>query len=170
MVEIRTERPDDFAGIREVHVGAFGGDAAANLVELLRNRQKAPISLVAALQHRVIGHIMFSPVSISGAPEGFRGIGLAPLAVLPEFQNRGIGSQLARAGLEACRKSHYDVVVVLGHTTYYPRFGFLRAKDHGLDNEYDALEAFMVIELKEGALRGVSGLVRYAAEFRETGC
>ena len=170
MVEIRNERPDDHAGIREVIVRAFGDNEAANLVELLRNRNKAPISLVALSGLSVVGHIMFSPVTIAKAAEDFRGIGLAPLAVLPEFQNRGIGSKLIQAGLEQCREKGYDAVVVLGHTTYYPRFGFSRAKDFGLDNEYNADAAFMVLELQAGSLRGVEGLVHYAPEFREAGC
>jgi putative acetyltransferase len=89
---------------------------------------------------------------------------------LPEFQNRGIGSQLTQAGLDACRKAGYDVVVVLGHPSYYPRFGFSKAKDYGLDNEYNAQDAFMVMELKPGVLRGLAGLVQYAPEFREAGC
>jgi putative acetyltransferase len=170
MVEIRKEEPDDQAAIREVHLQAFGNDEAANLVDLLRNRKKAPISLVAISDQRVVGHVMFSPISISEAPEGFRGIGLAPLAVLPEFQNRGVGSQLTQAGLEWCRQGSYDAVVVLGHTNYYPRFGFSRGKDYGLDNEYGAGDAFMAMELKPGALHGIRGLVQYAPEFRETGC
>ena len=167
MTEIRAEQPNDRAAIREVHVCAFGGDEEANLVELLRNRKKAVISLVAVSQQRVVGHILFSPISISNAPEDFRAVGLAPLAVLPEFQNHGIGSQLTHAGLEACRQRDYDAVVVLGHPGYYPRFGFSRAKDHGLDNEYDALDAFLVMELKPRSLQRVSGLVQYAPEFRE---
>jgi putative acetyltransferase len=170
MVEIRKEEPDDRVAIREVNVQAFGNDEAANLVDLLRNRKKALISLVAISDQRVVGHIMFSPISISEAPEDFRGIGLAPLAVLPEFQNRGVGSQLTQAGLKWCRQGSYDAVVVLGHTSYYPRFGFARAKDYGLDNEYGAGDAFMVMELKPGALHGVHGLVQYAPEFREAGC
>ena len=59
---------------------------------------------------------------------------------------------------------------MLGHTKYYPRFGFSRAKDYGLDNEYDALDSFMVLELKEGVLQTISGLVKYAPEFADTGC
>jgi putative acetyltransferase len=167
MIEIRAEQTDDCAAIREVHVRAFGGDEEGSLVDLLRNRKKAVISLVAVWQERVVGHILFSPISISNAPEDFRAVGLAPLAVLPDFQNHGIGSQLTRAGLEACRQRDYDAVVVLGHPGYYPRFGFSRAKDYGLDNEYDATDAFMVMELKPGALKRVSGLVQYAPEFRE---
>jgi putative acetyltransferase len=167
MSKIRTEQPGDRTAIREVHVRAFGGEEEANLVDLLRNRKKAVISLVAVLQQRVVGHILFSPISISNAPEDFRAVGLAPLAVLPEFQKLGIGSQLTHAGVQVCRQRDYDAVVVLGHPGYYPRFGFSRAKDYGLDNEYDALDAFMVMELKPGALQRVSGLVRYVPEFRE---
>src|SRR4029077_14492876 len=103
-------------------------------------------------------------------PENFRGIGLGPMSVLPEFQNKGIGSRLVREGLEACKRDGYDAVVVLGHTKFYPRFGFSRAKDYGLDNEYNATDAFMVMELQVGVLGKISGLVKYAPEFREAGC
>lgn len=169
-IEIRSEKPDDQQGIHEVHVRAFGGHDEARLVDLLRERQKASISLVAVSDHHVVGHIVFSPISISGAPKTFRGVGLAPLAVVPEFQNQGIGSRLTRAGLDACRRGNYDAVVVLGHVNYYPRFGFSRAKNYRLDNEYAADDAFMVVELKAGALQCIEGLVQYAPEFRETGC
>jgi putative acetyltransferase len=88
------------------------------------------------------------------------------LAVPPEFQRRGVGTQLSHAGIEARRQLDYDAVVVLGHPSYYPRFGFSRAKDRGLDNAYNALDAFMVMELKPAALLGIEGLVQYAPEFR----
>jgi putative acetyltransferase len=88
---------------------------------------------------------------------------------LPEFQNTGIGSRLVRDGLDACKRREYDAVVVLGHTHYYPRFGFTRAKDYGLDNEYQALDAFMVLELNQGALKTIRGLVKYAPEFGDVG-
>ena len=125
------------------------------------------ISLVAVYQKSVVGHILFSPVAVAEAPENLRAVGLAPMAVLPEFQKRGIGSKLVRAGLEACRQAGCDVVVVLGHAKYYPRFGFLKARDYGLDNEYNARDSFMVLELRKGALQEVRGLVKYSSEFRE---
>ena len=170
MIEIRNETPTDYDAIREVNERAFGGTAEAQLVDLLRAAKMAAVSLVALNQGHVVGHIMFSPVTITQTPENFRGVGLAPMSVLPEFQNQGIGSKLVRNGLEACKQKGYDAVVVLGHTKYYPRFGFSRAKDHGLDNEYNELESFMVLELKQGALRMISGLVKYAPEFIEAGC
>jgi putative acetyltransferase len=88
---------------------------------------------------------------------------------LPEFQNRGIGSNLICEGLEECRKAGYDIVVVLGEPRFYARFGFSRASDYGLGNEYDANEHFMALELREGALAKVSGTVRYQPEFNEVG-
>ena len=168
--EIRKEFSGDYETIRDVHIRAFGGDSEANLVELLRDRKKALIALVALIDDRVVGHIMFSPVAVAEAPENFRGIGLAPVSVLPQFQNQGIGSKLVHAGLVECRQDSYDAVFVLGHTKYYPRFGFRRAKDFGLDNEYKAENAFMVMELKPEVLGNINGLVKYAPEFRETGC
>jgi len=170
MIEIRVERPDDVSAVRHVNELAFGGSAEARLVDELRAANKAVISLVAQHGDRVVGHILFSPVTVTNAPESFRGAGLAPMSVLPEFKNQGIGARLVRDGLAACRDAGYDVVVVLGHVGYYPRFGFAKAKDYGLDNEYGAEDAFMALELRDGALKRISGLVRFAPEFQEAGC
>jgi putative acetyltransferase len=137
---------------------------------MLRDAGKARASLVALAAGQIVGHVLFSPISIAVAPEKFRGVGLAPVAVLPAFQGMGIGSQLIRQGLDECRRAGYDAVVVLGHRNYYPRFGFLIAASFQLDNEYDAGAAFMAMELRSGALTGVSGLVKYAPEFQAVGC
>ena len=170
MVAIRSDTPADHPAIRALHERAFGGPAEGRLVDMLRAANKAWVSLVALQQNRVIGHILFSPVTVAQAPKNLCAVGLAPMSVLPEFQNRGIGSRLVREGLEACQRKGYDLVVVLGHPKYYPRFGFLKAKDYGLDNEYDALDSFMVLELQKGVLQGIHGLVKYAPEFRDAEC
>jgi putative acetyltransferase len=112
---------------------------------------------------------MFSPVTIAPEQAGFNGIGLAPVAVLPEFQKKGIGSHLICEGLERCRDAGYQIVVVLGDHTFYERFGFSRAGDYGLGNEYGVDEDFMAIELSEGALAQVTGTVKYQPEFGKTG-
>jgi putative acetyltransferase len=169
-IEIRQETPEDSGAIRDVVRSAFPSDVEARLVDLLRARGKASISLVASHGNRIVGHALFSPITIVTCPDGFRGLGLAPVAVQPEFQNQGIGSNLIREGLAQCREGSYDVVVVLGHPRYYTRFGFMTASSYGLENEYGAVDAFMVLALKEDALGNVKGLVRYAPEFRETGC
>jgi putative acetyltransferase len=169
VIEIRREASEDAAAIRHLLEQAFPEPDEANLVELLREADKAPVSLVATYEGQVVGHIMFSPVRIDPAQPGSSSIGLAPVAVLPEFQNRGIGSNLIREGLEECRKAGYDIVVVLGEPRFYARFGFSRASDHGLGNEYGADEHFMALELRDGALAKVSGTVRYQPEFNEVG-
>lgn len=170
MIEIRAERRGEYQEIRQVIVAAFGSDTEADLVELLRHRNKAPVALVAVNDNKIVGHIMFSPVTITLAPKAFRAVGLAPLSVLPAFQRQGIGSMLAREGLKKCAAAGFEMVVVLGSHHYYSRFGFSRASLYGLGNEYDADEHFMVMELKNGALDKVSGTVRYSPEFKECGC
>lgn len=152
--------------MRTAHQQAFGQPLEAQIVDDLRASARPLISLVAEVEGRVVGHILFSPVTIEPSPEGLRGLGLAPLAVLPEFQRLGVGSHLVRAGLEACRSLAVDFVVVLGHPDYYPRFGFVPARSCGLGCEYPVPdEVFLVLELRPGSLAGVSGLVRYRPEF-----
>jgi len=167
---VRPAWPDDSAAIREVHIAAFGGPVEAKLVSLITEREKAVISFVAVTDSRVVAHILFSLVTVANAPPVFKALGLGPVAVLPVYQKQGIGFKLIQAGLEKCRQARYDAVVVLGDPAYYSRFGFQRAADFGLDNEYGALEEFMVLTLHDRALMGVSGMVKYAPEFNEVGC
>ena len=177
VIEIREECEEDFQEVRQVIVVAGGKnpgdeDAAADLVELLRERNKALISLVAVSSNKVVGHIMFSPVTVAVAPKDLFAVALAPLMVRPEYQRQGIGSMLAREGLNECTKAGYDMVVVLGHSEYYPRFGFTQASDYGLgrDSRISADPNYMVLGLKNGVLDEVSGVVQFAPEFKETGC
>ena len=123
------------------------------------------MSLVAEVGATVAGHVLFSPVSVESSRALALGVGLAPLAVRPEFQRRGIGARLVEAGLSACRRAGFGFVVVLGAPRYYRRFGFRRALADGLRNEYGVDEEFMVLALDPGALAGVSGVVTYATEF-----
>ncbi len=168
-MEIRTERPEDSAAIQEVHLKAFGGPTEAKLVRLICERKRALISLVALNDGKVGGHILFSPVTITTCPDTFNAVGLAPVAVLPEFQRKGIGSQLIREGLERCKENGYDAVVLLGYPSYYSRFGFSRAADYRLQNEYRAYDEFMVLPLRNGALDRVNGMVKYLPEFEVIG-
>jgi putative acetyltransferase len=163
---IRAESPGDVAAIRAVNERAFGGAGEANAIEQLRARGQATISLIAQVEGQVVGHIFFSPVTLEMAHGALAGLGLAPLAVLPEFQRRGLGSQLARAGLKACRELGGEFVVVLGHSGYYPRFGFVRASAFGLRCEWEVPDpAFMALELMPGALANRAGVVKYQPEW-----
>jgi putative acetyltransferase len=160
-VVVRPEEACDRAAVRAVHAAAFPTDAEAQLVEALRAAGRLSVSLVAADGGRVVGHVAFSPVSVGGVADG---LGLAPLAVVPDRQRQGVGGLLVRDGLAAAARSGAGYVVVLGHPGYYARFGFRRASDFGLGNEYGAVEAFMALELRPGGLRA-GGLVRYGPEF-----
>jgi putative acetyltransferase len=167
MTSVRAEQPGDADGIRETNEQAFGSPLEAQLVDALRAaaRSEGDVSLVATIDGRVVGHILFTPITIE-PPVDRRIAGLAPMAVRPEHQRSGIGSQLIRAGLDECRGAGYRAVVVLGHPEYYPRFGFVPAHTFGLTCEFPSPpEAFMVIALENGALNGVRGLVRYRPEF-----
>ncbi len=150
-----------------MHLAAFGGPVETKLVQLITERKKALVSLVAVNDDRVVGHILFSAVTMAEAPDGFRAVGLAPVAVLPDFQRQGIGAKLIRQGLERARQARYDAVVLIGDPAYYSRFGFRRGADFGLDNEYGVRDEFMVLPLRDGALANVSGMVKYLPEFRE---
>jgi putative acetyltransferase len=166
-VQIRPEQPADIAGVRAVNQAAFPTSAEADLVDALREQAAPIVSLVADDDDAIVGHILFSPVSLLGHPE-LTIMGLAPMAVLPERQRRGVGSALVRTGLERCTQLGCQAVIVLGHPTYYPRFGFQPASRFGIGSEYDVRdEVFMALELEPGILRGKSGTIRYHTAFAE---
>jgi putative acetyltransferase len=165
LVRIRPEELSDHVGVHEIHVAAFETPAEANLVDALRAQARPLVSLVAEERGAMVGHIMLSPVTLPGHA-ALALMGLAPMAVTPGRPRVGIGSALVLAGLEACRQLDVDAVVVLGHPGYYPRFGFASGVRVGLGCEYDVpAEAFMVLELRPGALRGAAGRVQYHGAF-----
>ena len=173
---IRDEQPDDVDSVQQLLVHAFGRKNESHLVARMRRLKIAPISLVAVdcsaknpvKSDRIVGHIMFSPVTVNNGAPPVRALGLAPVAVIPERQRQGIGSILIETGLAKCRHQGVDVVVVLGHHDYYPRFGFKPAHARGLTCEYKSPpESFMVVELRPNALNICKGLVRYHATFND---
>ena len=166
MLTIRPEKTEDHAAIRHVNTFAFGQPNEADLVDALRRQAALIISLVAVQDDQLVGHIAVSPVTIMSETETVVALGLAPMSVLPAYQCTGIGSQLVAAGLLVCRNTHYGIVVVLGHPAYYPRFGFVPSKPHGIVWEHDVPEdVFMVQELKDGVLAQTRGVVKYHAAF-----
>jgi putative acetyltransferase len=163
---IRPEKHEDIPAIRIVNERAFASPAEADLVDALRRNGKATISLVADDDGWVVGHILFSPVTIETNERELTGVGLAPMAVVPERQNQRIGSMLVEQGLRRCREEGHRFVVVLGHPDYYPRFGFVPANRFNIKSEYNvADEVFMAMELQEGALQDQGGIVKYQPEF-----
>lgn len=162
-VTIRNEESKDIDQVRDILRAAFPSDAESKLVDLLRSHGKATISLVAADGNEVLGHTLFSPVSTTPPTEA-KGVGLAPVAVRTDVQANGIGSRLIREGLRLCHGLGFDYCVVLGSPRYYQRFGFAKASQFDIQNEYGVDDEFMVLRFTDC---DVTGLVRYAPEFGE---
>lgn len=165
---IRKETAGDLPGIYAVNQLAFEGPGEAQVVDQLREGCDSFTSIVAEVRRQVVGHILFTPVRlISDSGEILDGMGLAPLAVHPAFQNQGIGKILCEAGLEAMEAMGVPFVVVLGHSGYYPRFGFEPAYNFNLRCAYPDVppEAFMIKVFLPKVLKGVSGVIRFRPEF-----
>ena len=168
MISIRSEKPEDVIAIYEVNLLAFGRENEARLVDELRTSSGfiPELSLVACEDGEIVGHILFSPITVEKDNRSFSALSLAPMAVRPNFQRQGIGSELVREGLRRARSLGHRVVVVVGHPEYYPRFGFSSARAKGLEAPFPVPdEAFMVLELSDGALNGVAGAVKYPSAF-----
>ena len=123
-MRIRPETAADLAAIREVNRLAFDGEDEARLVDALRDGGYVRLSLVAEEEGRVVGHILFSDLPIVTEGGTVQALALAPMAVIPSHQRRGIGSMLVGEGLRTCAEAGHRIVVVLGHPEFYPRFGF----------------------------------------------
>ncbi|HSL45746.1 MAG TPA: N-acetyltransferase [Anaerolineales bacterium] len=169
MLLIRPETTADISAIHQVNKQAFDGrDAEPGLVAAIRgSRSFIPeLSLVAQENKRIVGHILFSRIHIASGEKEIPALALAPMAVLPEYQKRGIGSTLVKRGLEECRRLDHAIVIVLGHPTYYPRFGFSSQLAEPLDCPYgNCGDAWMALELVHGALNGIQGKVIYPSAF-----
>jgi putative acetyltransferase len=167
MIEIRKEEPRDREAIRQLNLAAFDNGPEAALVDRLRALCEQYLAFVAVEDGVVVGHLLFSPVTVEGS--NVVGMGLAPMAVLPSHQRKGIGSLLVRHGLEFLRKSDCPFVIVLGHPEYYPRFGFKVASKYKLRSQWEGVpdEAFMVIVLNSSAFPKQGGVARYRDEFND---
>jgi putative acetyltransferase len=163
-VLIRREQPDDEGAVRVVNEAAFGRSAEAELVDRLRREGAVLASFVAEQERCIIAHILFSRTVIETADEPIPSVALAPVAVLPAYQRRGVGSRLIRFGLDWLRTRGERSVLVLGHPQYYPRFGFSSDRARMLGTPFPP-DAFMALELVPSALDGVRGAVRYPAAF-----
>jgi putative acetyltransferase len=161
-IEIRKERPGDIPALRDLNKRAFEQDQEANIVDALRANGAVLLSLVATLNDRVVGHIMYSPAEIGQ----LTGAGLGPMAVLPEYQRQGVGSQLIESGTRQLKSADCPFIVVVGHADYYPRFGFSPARHLGITCEWDLPDnAFLLLVLDPARMQGVTGMAKYRHEF-----
>jgi putative acetyltransferase len=168
MVSIRHEKPEDIPLISSVLEQAFKREAEARLADRLRQGCAEHLSLVADDNGTIVGHIMFTPVLIKNDTV-IQGMGLAPMAVLPSRQRRGIGTLLVKSGLQILKKKGCPFVIVLGHPDYYPRFGFQPASGVNIKSQWDGVPdaAFMILVLDDEAMRNISGIASFRNEFNE---
>jgi predicted N-acetyltransferase YhbS len=167
---IRTENKQDFDSVYELNLQAFKQIEEPELVDKLRESDRfiPELSLVALIGKRVVGYILFTKIFIQSEGINKESLALAPMAVLPEMQKEGVGKELIRFGIDSARKLGYESIVVLGHADYYPKFGFTPASKFGIVAPWKVPdEVFMVLELKDNALKSVSGLVNYAQAFMD---
>lgn len=171
-IEIRQENENDFSGVFDVNKLAFGRENEANLVNLLR-KSKAfipELSLVATLGSEIVGYILFTKIQIVNAKNSVtESLALAPVAVQPNFQHKGIGGQLIKYGLNKAREMQYKSVIVLGHKNYYPRFGFEATTKWHIESPFQLSDSgnFMGMELVTDGLKNAQGLVKYPKEFEK---
>lgn len=174
-INIREELEKDYVVVERLTEEAFKSAEHSDGTEhLLVGRLRKSdgfikeLSLVAEDNGEIIAHLMLTKARINGADKSVETLALAPVSVLPEYQGKGVGTNLINVALESARKLGYKSVIVLGHDKYYPKFGFVSASKHGIKAPFDVPdEAFMVKELNDGNLIGVSGTVEYAKEFFE---
>jgi putative acetyltransferase len=166
---VRRERPEDREQVFRVNVLAFEDDTEAKLVDLVRPIARPLVSLVASLEGRIVGHILFTPVTVENTTKPVVPMALGPMAVVPEHQRGGIGSSLVYAGLEECEAAGADAIFVVGHAEYYPRFGFEPAASFGLRFKSEAFDPhFFVRETRPGVLDCMSGYVYYLPQFDQS--
>lgn len=163
---IREEKPTDIKKIWDINIAAFETDGEARLINALRDGGTPFLSLVYEQNNDLLGHILFTPVTLGGEHASAHLMGLAPMAVLPGHQNSGIGSALVKAGIQKCTADSCDAIVVLGHPEFYPRFGFRSSVEFGIKSEYEVPdEVFMILELEQNSLDGANGIIKYNAIF-----
>ncbi len=175
MINIRPEKPADFPAIKTILQLAFANDEHSDQTEdlLVERLRKSPayipeLALVAILEKKVVGHILLTKIDIVSDQGNTPSLALAPVSVHPDYQNRGFGGSLIKAAHQQAQQLGYGSIVLLGHADYYPRFGYKLCRDYGIELPFPApAENCMVIELREGALTGINGMVKYAPAFFE---
>ena len=169
MTDIRSEKPEDIEAVRTLNKLAFHQETEGVIIDKIRSNCNEIFSLIAELDNKVIGHILFSPVMLKSDHSELKGMGLGPMAVLPEFQNRGIGSSLVNHGLKLVKEAGYPYVIVLGHPSYYPRFGFQPASKFQFQCQWEDVpdEAFMALIFDKKEIKDNAGTIFYRDEFNE---
>lgn len=172
-ITIRKEEKKDFKTVFKLVQKAFEKELMSDhqeqeLVERLRDSEAfvPELSLLAEIGEQIVGYILLTKIQIANDAFKTESLAMAPVAVLPEFQGKGVGARLIESAHEKAKELGFDSVVLLGHENYYPRFGYEMAKNYGIRLPFEVPdENCMVMELVKGALQNANGIVRYPKEF-----
>jgi putative acetyltransferase len=167
---VEAETEGNYEQITRLHTLAFDGDGEAKLVEKLRQTPNyvPELSLVAKYRNAIIGHVLFYPIKIRTHRKKCTSLALAPISMIPSFQNRKVGSRLIREGSEKARKLGFKSVIVVGHPEYYPRFGFEKASKYGISAPFNVPDtALFAMESEKDGLKDCSGTIEYPSEYSE---
>lgn len=163
---IRKEQERDFDEIYRLNYESFDQKDEAELIDELRENNGVIISLVALLSNLLAGHILYAPCQITSHNTTLTGAALGSMAVLPEYQNKGIGKELVKESIEIISEAGYPFITVLGHPEYFPKFGFEPAKKHGLQFQWNVPDnVFMGLILDKERMSNIRGTVYYRPEF-----
>ncbi|WP_394698656.1 GNAT family N-acetyltransferase [uncultured Draconibacterium sp.] len=167
MVTIRKENKKDFIAIKALNNKAFGQTEEGIIIDRIRNSDAETLSLVAEMDNKIVGHIFYSSAEIVWNNQVIKGMGLAPMAVLPGYQKQGIGKRLIHESLYLLIHKKLSFIIVLGHKDYYPKFGFETASKHGIKCQWNGVpdEVFMVMILDKEKMKGVKGTAKYCDEW-----
>ena len=169
MITIREENENDLIIIKKINDKAFGQPQEGIVIDKIRESDSPVLSLVAEIDNTIVGHIFYSASEIECNNEIIAGMGLAPMAVLPEYQKQGIGKRLINESINILKKKAVPFIIVLGHENYYPKFGFEVASKYGIKCQWDGVpdEAFMIMILDKGKMSNIHGIAKYRDEWNE---
>lgn len=168
-IKIRPATIEDFALIEAVHEAAFaksdfGYNGEGQLARQLHEAGDALVSLIAEVDGVPVGHVMFSRMRVEADGQPVIAAALAPTGVVPEWQGKGVGGQLIKAGLAALKPQGVQLGFVVGHTDYYPRFGYSAALAKPYDSPY-AGPYFMAVQLDSNLKAPKAGKAEFAPAF-----
>lgn len=169
MIKIRAEQTADIEAIYEVNKLAFETPAEAELVNKLREAGAITLSLVALKDEQLVGHALFSPITIEGVEgedgQTAAGVALGPIAVHPHHQRQGIGALLIQTGIQQLTNAGHNALILLGHPSYYPRFGFVPASQFNISSEYNVADEVFMAQMLDKSAPAPAGLAKYHPAF-----
>lgn len=172
MVIIRTATNEDYKEIQNVVQQAFKNEEMSDHKEhqlVIKIKDSAAfvpeLSLVALEGEQIIGHIMYSKITVNDNQKNHDSLALAPVSVLPEFQNSGIGSMLIRKSIVIAEQLGYTSIIVLGHDTYYPKFGFEEAAKYNIYPPFEVPSPYFMVKFLTEDKKSINGTVQYSKAF-----